>query len=209
MKGEWKPVIPWNKAETEDYFSWKPVKIIASDTWECAIYETHSWRPAGNWHLRFTCVKYSFITSNASRLGQFLQLLKTRLILILIFTRPHAITYTYHILYLSYYKCIFPSFLLPKRTPRDLWNDGHLIWISVCQWFCCKLFCSWEVVPTKKKNKAVRFALVFSENSSGFQVFAKCSDLSLSRRSYIGVLTIDKTRLFSQSPESRQIIVNY
>ena len=30
----------------------------------------------------------------AARLGQFLQLLKTRVILILNFTRPHAITYT-------------------------------------------------------------------------------------------------------------------
>ena len=32
----------------------------------------------------------------AARLGQFQQLLKTRLILILNFTRPHAITYTNH-----------------------------------------------------------------------------------------------------------------
>ena len=31
----------------------------------------------------------------ATRLGQFQQLLKTRVILILNFTRPHAITYTY------------------------------------------------------------------------------------------------------------------
>ena len=31
----------------------------------------------------------------AARLGQFLQFLKTRVILILNFTRPHAITHTY------------------------------------------------------------------------------------------------------------------
>ena len=33
----------------------------------------------------------------AARLGQFQQLPKTRVILILNFTRPHAITYTYHV----------------------------------------------------------------------------------------------------------------
>ena len=36
------------------------------------------------------------ITLVAARLGQFQQLLKRRVILILNFTRPHAITYTNH-----------------------------------------------------------------------------------------------------------------
>ena len=35
------------------------------------------------------------LTREAQRLGQFQQLLKTQVILILNFTRPHAITYTY------------------------------------------------------------------------------------------------------------------
>ena len=39
----------------------------------------------------------------ASRLGQFQQLLKTRVILILNFTRPHAITYTNYYCYCYYY----------------------------------------------------------------------------------------------------------
>jgi len=41
--------------------------------------------------------KVAEITLVAARLGQFHQLLKTRVILILNFTRPHGITSTYNI----------------------------------------------------------------------------------------------------------------
>ena len=57
----------------------------------------------------------------AARLGQFQQLLKTRVILILNFTRPHAITYTSNLYFSSSSECSPEKKISTTVTRQQRW----------------------------------------------------------------------------------------